>query len=242
MSVRNDITKLTDTQMDDALLLEELDKKADVGHKHVERDIVDLDRLRYRGEWSDEETYAVNDLVVFGKKMYLCIADTDKFSPEDGNYWIEFLEGVKGERGPKGEPGSKGERGARGPVGMGSEGPAGPAGAAGAAGPAGANGAAGAQGIQGVKGDQGIQGIQGIQGDPGVTEHRGTFTNADLVGGVLTVTHSKGLGTPSLLLVQVYDNISTMIVPDNVIVAANTFQIVLTSWGVISGTWGYIYV
>lgn len=71
---------------------------------------------------------------------------------------------------------------------------------------------------------------------------RGTFVNADLSTGVLTVTHNKGLSAPYSLIVQVFNNSAQMIIPDQVTGLTNTFTIDLTSYGTLTGTWGYSYI
>lgn len=72
--------------------------------------------------------------------------------------------------------------------------------------------------------------------------NRATFTNSDLSSGVLTITHNKNLSAPYSLLVAIFDNNYQQIIPDNVTGAGNTVAIDLTSYGTISGTWGYIYI
>jgi len=71
---------------------------------------------------------------------------------------------------------------------------------------------------------------------------RGTFTNATLVAGKLTITHSKNLTAPYSLMMHIYDNLGKIILPDAVTGSANSHEIDLTSYGVIAGTWGYIYL
>lgn len=71
----------------------------------------------------------------------------------------------------------------------------------------------------------------------------GTFVNSDLSTGVLTVTHSKNLSTPFQLIVQVIDNNRIRVEPDVVTFATkDAFTIDLTSYGTLSGTWGYRYI
>jgi len=71
---------------------------------------------------------------------------------------------------------------------------------------------------------------------------RGIFTNADLAAGVLTVTHSKNLATPFTLNIQIYNNSGKIVLPDAVTGSANSHAIDLSSYGVLTGTWGYIYL
>jgi hypothetical protein len=66
-----------------------------------------------------------------------------------------------------------------------------------------------------------------------------TFTNSDLVAGILTVTHNLGTLTP---LYAVYNDSSKNINPSITITGLNTLTIDLSdSWGTISGTWRAIF-
>ena len=240
-------------------IVSELEGKADKVHQHVEADITDLSRLRYRGDWSDNAEYKVNDLVVFQKIMYVCVADNAKKVPLDKSYWEAFLRGVEGERGAKGEKGDPG---------IGVTGKPGRDGTNGRDGINGKDGQdaetlpkGGQEGqilakrtdkdfdlmwvnkpANGVEGPQGAQGPAGADGGSGSAAGRGTFTNSDLTGGVLTITHDKGLGAPYSVLIQIFTNEGKIIIPDEVTGLANTVRVDLTSWGAITGTWGYIYV
>jgi hypothetical protein len=73
------------------------------------------------------------------------------------------------------------------------------------------------------------------------TPNRGTFQNSDLVAGVLTITHNKGLSAPYTVLVQIFDNNGKVVIPDDITGATNSVAIDLTSQAPISGTWGYVY-
>jgi hypothetical protein len=65
--------------------------------------------------------------------------------------------------------------------------------------------------------------------------HVRNFVNADLVAGVLTVTHSFGR---QYIIVQVYDNDGLQITPDEIdLVNTTTTTIDLTSFGALTGTW-----
>jgi uncharacterized protein YfkK (UPF0435 family) len=70
---------------------------------------------------------------------------------------------------------------------------------------------------------------------------RGTFTNASLVAGKLTITHSKNLAAPYSLLIHIYNNLGKVIIPDAVTGSANSHEVDLTNYGALTGTWGYIY-
>lgn len=75
----------------------------------------------------------------------------------------------------------------------------------------------------------------------GYAEVRGTFTNADLSTGVLTITHNLGLSAPYTLTLEIHNNSSKRIYPDDITGSANSVAVDLTSYGTISGTWGYAY-
>jgi hypothetical protein len=70
---------------------------------------------------------------------------------------------------------------------------------------------------------------------------RGTFVNADLAAGYLTITHSKNLPAPYSAAVTVFKNTGVKINPDYVCYA-NTVVVDLRLWGTLTGTWGYIVI
>jgi len=69
----------------------------------------------------------------------------------------------------------------------------------------------------------------------------GTFTNATLSAGVLTITHTLGL-TNFLKIVSISDNNEEQIIPDDITFATNTILVDLTSYGTLTGTWEYAYI
>ena len=69
---------------------------------------------------------------------------------------------------------------------------------------------------------------------------RGSFTNSDLSSGVLTIIHNGALAAPYTLKVVIFDNNNQEIVPDAVTGTANNVSVDLSSYGTISGTWGYL--
>jgi len=73
--------------------------------------------------------------------------------------------------------------------------------------------------------------------DPNV----GTFTNASLVGGVLTITHNKGLDAPYTIDIVIFDNTGHEIVPDQITGLENSVEINLATFAPLTGTWGYAY-
>lgn len=84
-------------------------------------------------------------------------------------------------------------------------------------------------------------------GGGGATLTRGTFTNATLSSGILTITHSAGLSAPYTVMVTIFDNNYQQIIPDSITGATNSVAVDLSSYvtaggGSISGTWGYGYI
>jgi hypothetical protein len=76
----------------------------------------------------------------------------------------------------------------------------------------------------------------------GLGRKAGTFVNSGLSAGVLTVTHSFALSAPFPVLVAIFDNTSKQIIPDQVTGLTNSAAIDLTSYGTLSGTWGYLII
>jgi len=70
----------------------------------------------------------------------------------------------------------------------------------------------------------------------------GTFTSATLSSGTLTITHNKGLTAPYQLILVIVDDNNKQIIPDDITFAENSILVDLTSFGAISGTWGYRYL
>jgi hypothetical protein len=96
-------------------------------------------------------------------------------------------------------------------------------------------------GATGPTGPQGIAGSTGPTGPAGSPPTSGTFTNASLTAGVLTITHTLGLSAPYAVVVAVFDNTGKQIIPDEVTGTANNVAVDLTSYGTLTGTWGYRY-
>jgi hypothetical protein len=71
---------------------------------------------------------------------------------------------------------------------------------------------------------------------------RGPFVNGDLAAGILTIAHNRALSTPYTLCVTIADNNQKQIIPDAVTFLTNTITVDLTSYGTLSGTWGFYYV
>jgi len=70
----------------------------------------------------------------------------------------------------------------------------------------------------------------------------GTFVNGDLAAGVLTITHNKTLSAPYAVNVKIFDNTAKEVEADTVTGLTNTTTVDLTSYGALTGTWGYIIV
>jgi hypothetical protein len=102
-------------------------------------------------------------------------------------------------------------------------------------------GASGYSGVTGGNGSSGYSGLSGYSGNPYVPV-RATFTNASLTAGVLTITHNLALSAPYSIWVVIFDNTYKQVYPDEITGATNTVAIDLTSFGTLTGTWGYAYV
>jgi len=70
-----------------------------------------------------------------------------------------------------------------------------------------------------------------------VRKYSATFTNADLINGILTITHSL---ETKLVSVTIYNEISQQITSDFTLTGINTLIADLSSWGIITGTWSII--
>lgn len=70
------------------------------------------------------------------------------------------------------------------------------------------------------------------------TVHRASFTNADLVSGILTVAHSLN---EQYVLVEISDNNNNVIIPDEITFTNTTSLTVdLTTFGTLAGTWNIV--
>lgn len=86
-----------------------------------------------------------------------------------------------------------------------------------------------------------VSGNRGATGASGASGVRGTFANADLTTGVLTITHNFALSSPYSVTVSVFNNSGVLIIPDQVnTLATNSVKVDLTSYGTLSGTWSYV--
>jgi hypothetical protein len=125
------------------------------------------------------------------------------------------------------------------PGATGGTGPVGPQGATGPTGPIGVTGSTGPT-QAGPTGPTGAIGATGPTSSPG--PYVGTFTNASLTAGVLTINHTLGLSAPYAVSVSIFDNNAKQIIPDEVTGSANSVAVDLTSYGTLTGTWGYRYI
>lgn len=66
----------------------------------------------------------------------------------------------------------------------------------------------------------------------------GSFTNADLVSGVLTITHTLG---DIILPYAIVDNTNIFAIPDNITYSNNQILLDFSSQGAIAGTWKYSF-
>jgi hypothetical protein len=75
----------------------------------------------------------------------------------------------------------------------------------------------------------------------GTSISRSYFTNANLVAGVLTVTHSKALIAPYGVIAFVFDNTGKRVTEAVLTGLTNTFTVNLSDFGTIAGTWEIVY-
>jgi hypothetical protein len=158
----------------------------------------------------------------------------------DGASGASGATGVQGASGI-GATGIDGASGATGATGVqGASGPTGIDGASGATGPVGATGA-GEPGATGSIGPDGASGATGPVGATGIADFiTGTFTNDDLVGTILTITHTRG---NVILPFIVSDDDGNNIAFDTtaVIFSNNQITIDFTGFGALVGTWKYAF-
>lgn len=176
------------------------------------------DRSQY-----DSEAKGFSFLATDEGNLYIKNSD----SPGDWSAAIPFRgpKGDTGEQGPAGPTGPQGEKGDKGDTGE--QGPAGPT---------------GPQGEKGDKGDKGDTGEKGDKGDPGnfinsVPDF--SFSNSDLVNGVLTKTLAE-LGLEAEAPVLIYDNQGYDVSSDSRIISrwnAGTLTVNFSAVGDISGEW-----
>ena len=150
---------------------------------------------------------------------------------------VALVVGATGATGPQGLIGPAGAAGAIGP-----QGPQGIQGAEGADGASGPQGLAGATGPQGPQGSQGPPGNMGPQGPAGETPLflSGSFTNVNLSGGILTLTHTNG---NVCLPFVITDNSGKNVTLDSaaIVFSNNQITVDLAVFGSLPGTWKYAF-
>jgi collagen type VII alpha len=164
-----------------------------------------------KGSWDEFATYAMNDMVIYIDTNYVSLINGNLGNtPEDGAIWGIFA-----------SPGMSGYSGATGTSGY--------------SGFSGVNGASGFSGYSGVS----TSGFSGYSGPPGAgTGYYGTFTNANLVAGKMTVTHALGA---LYEMVQVFDHLNRLVIADEItLIDVNTCEIDISSFGTIAGTWSVV--
>lgn len=91
-----------------------------------------------------------------------------------------------------------------------------------------------------------ITGTQTITGAKTFTNasfaHHATFTNSDLVAGVLTITDTAGLSAPYARHIMFFNNLGQYVFPDQLTCSSNSWAADFTSYGTITGTYGWIQV
>ncbi len=66
----------------------------------------------YKGEYDNETSYTIGDIVTYQGSSYVCIQNSTGNIPTNTEYWGKLAEkGVQGEQGPQGEKGDKGDKG-----------------------------------------------------------------------------------------------------------------------------------
>jgi hypothetical protein len=148
--------------------------------------------------------------------------------------------GANGPTGPVGDTGLTGDTGSTGSTGsVGDTGPTGNVGSTGDAGPTGPDGPTGSIGDTGPTGPDGVVGSTGPTG-PGINSYVKSFTNSDLVGGVLTINHSLD---SVYISVTVYKDDGYIIMPNQIIATSTSVcTIDLSAYAPISGTWYAILI
>jgi len=68
-------------------LLDLIDEKADIKHEHSEKEVFDLDRMKYRASWIRGFEYEVNDVVTYKKGLYICVVKHKGQLPTNKSYW-----------------------------------------------------------------------------------------------------------------------------------------------------------
>ncbi|MBM3210615.1 hypothetical protein FJZ33_00225, partial [Candidatus Poribacteria bacterium] len=59
-------------------------------HTHKEIDIIDLDRMRWKGKWVKDTDYKVNDVVSYQNALYICMTDNKGEKPTS-DFWEKLI-------------------------------------------------------------------------------------------------------------------------------------------------------
>ena len=159
--------------------------------------------------------------------------------------------GTSGTSGSSGSSGISGSSGTSGTSGFGTSGSSGSSGTSGTSGSSGFSGTSGSSGFSGTSGSSGSSGSSGTSGSSGSSGTSGssgssgtsaigmafsqTFTNDDLVDGILLVNHHLG---NKYVVVSIYNNESKLIVSGDItLIDTHSLEIDLSGYGAIDGSW-----
>jgi hypothetical protein len=78
--------KNKEEEQDFLSLLAEKGGFAPIKHNHKEIDVIDLDRIRWKGKFTKGLEYKVNDLVSYQGNLYICMTDNKGEAPTT-NFW-----------------------------------------------------------------------------------------------------------------------------------------------------------
>ena len=68
------------------------------------------------------------------------------------------------------------------------------------------------------------------------------MSSANIIAGIFTITHTKGLSLPCSVMASVFSNLGEQVIPDRVVGSTNAAYLDMTSYGAISGTYGILYL
>lgn len=144
-----------------------------------------LNPIVYRGEFTETESYDLNNVVLVDGSSYIAIKPSNLSPLVDTKCWcllaqgipkakLDNLKGERGDKGPNGEKGIRGDKGEQGEKGLiGDKGLRGDKGDKGDKGEKGEKGEKGDRGDKGPNGDKGDKGDRGDKGDKGEKGERG---------------------------------------------------------------------
>jgi len=82
--------KNKEEEQDFLSLLAEKGGFAPIKHNYKEIDIIDLDRMRWKGKWIKGIEYKVNDVVSYQDALYICMTDNKGQKPTT-NFWEKLI-------------------------------------------------------------------------------------------------------------------------------------------------------